>query len=171
MGFGFPSPTFVGSDCVSSGWYLSASTSCTLFFRCDFSQEVLVLCSYFLRRYMKVAGYFSLNFCMSGWIILELEAKSCYSAICLLPSSHNPELHHLMVMADTAVPDLQIHKTLKLSKAWKALTAPPVEEKDVNADTNGPYTRKGLMCFPIIVKTCFYFFISLEKLSLLGHAK
>lgn len=76
-----------------------------------------------------------------------------------------------MVMAAKAVPELQIHKTVKLSNAWKAQTAPPVGEKDVNTGTNGPYTRKGLMCFAIIVKSCFYFFISLEMLSLLEHAK
>lgn len=41
-----------------------------------------------------------------------------------------------------------------------------MEEKDVNADTNGLYTRKGLKCFAIIVKSCFHFFISLEMLLL-----
>lgn len=159
MGFGFPSPTLVGSDCLF--WWISPRLHfLDTVLRCDFSQEFLVLCSYVS------CWLLFLNFCTSGWPILEFEAKSCYSAIYLVPSSHKPELHHLMVMAAKAVPDLQIQKTVKLLKAWKALTHPPVEDKDVNADTNGLYTRKGLMCFAIIVKSCFHFFISLEMLSL-----
>lgn len=114
--------------------------------------------SVLVRSSMKVAGYFLLNFCTSRWTVLELEAKSCFSAICLAPSSHNPELHSV-VMAAKAVPGLQIHKT----ETFKSL-------KCSDCSSCGR-ERSECWCFPIIVKSCFYFFIRLEILSFLGHAK
>lgn len=156
MGFGFPNPTIVGSDSVSSGWYLPASISWILFFRCDFIRSSLYYVPVLVRSYMKVAGYFSLNFCTSGWTILELEAESSYSTICLVPSSHKPELHNLVVMAAKAVPDLQIHKTVKLSKAWKSLTAPPVEKEDVNADVLQLLSNHVFTSLSVLRYYCFW---------------
>lgn len=142
------------------------------FFRCVFSQELLV--PVLVRSYMKIAGYFFLSFFMSGWIILELEAKSCYSGICLVPSSHNPELHHLTVMAAKAVPDLQIHKTVKGSdcsscgrercKCWYKW---PIHKQGPNVFSN--YCKS---CFySLSVLRCYHFWDMLSRSNLQENDK
>lgn len=173
--YGFPNPTLAGSDSISVFLLGDLSLLPPLahyLFISDFSQDLLVLCPCFSQKIQVSCWLLLLEFLQcQDELFLSLKPRAVILQFVLFPPlwilnstfSWSRQLRLSLTFKSTRrLWSFQRPDRLRLFLLWK---------RDSNAGTNGQYTGKGLRCFAIIIKSCLYFFISLEMLSLLGHTK